>query len=134
MSIEIDTKQLDNEYFRPSSPDLSSKNAIEHEEPCSLQYHFDNFFMCYTLKNQFINYYRYGQRPDCSSKWKDFVWCIRTKNKAFDEQQNMLRDKRLQKHAALKLGRNSEEVWSLRTSPLNSLFDRTDTSSCSPTS
>lgn len=90
--------------------------------------------MCYTLKNQFINYYRYGQRPDCSSKWKDFVWCIRTKNKAFDEQQNMLRDKRLQKHAALKLGRNSEEVWSLRTSPLNSLFDRTDTSSCSPTS
>lgn len=37
MSIEIDTKQLDNEYFRPSSPDLSSKNAIEHEEPCSLQ-------------------------------------------------------------------------------------------------
>ncbi|KAG5519011.1 hypothetical protein PMAC_002542 [Pneumocystis sp. 'macacae'] len=133
MILGADEKQTNNECLKPLLPGFSSESTLEHEEPCSLQYYFDNFFMCYTLKNQFINYYRYGQRPDCLSKWKDFVWCIRTKNRTIDEQQKMLRDKRLQKLAALKLGRNSEEIWSLRVHPLDSLFNRTNSSSHSST-
>ncbi|KTW26624.1 hypothetical protein T552_02633 [Pneumocystis carinii B80] len=92
-------------------------NPIENheEEPCSLQHHFDGFFMCYTLKNQFVHYYRYGQRPDCSSKWRDLLWCIRSKSQSKEMEQKMLHEKRLERLEKLKKGRNSEEIWSLKT-------------------
>ncbi|KAG4304169.1 hypothetical protein PORY_002350 [Pneumocystis oryctolagi] len=127
MLNETDIEQTEKAYLDISLQEKVLESSSELEEPCSLQYHFDNSFMCYMLKNQFISYYRYGKRPDCLSKWKDFVWCIRTKNKPFDEQQKMLREKRLERLSILKKGRNSEEIWSLRTQPLESLFDSKNT-------
>lgn len=102
-----------NRYFNNNSLN-SNKNLNKRlEEPCSLQYYFDSFFMCYTLKNQFVHYYRYGRRPDCSSKWKDFLWCLRTKSQDEELEQKMLLEKRLERLERLKKGRNSEEIWSL---------------------
>lgn len=115
-----DIKNEEDSSFHQLSLSNMSDFPTELEEPCSLQYHFDHFFMCYTLKNQFIHYYRYGQRPDCSSKWKDFMWCVRSKRQNKEEEQRMLREKRLEKLEILKKGRNSEEIWTVRTQPVES--------------
>ncbi|QSL66056.1 hypothetical protein MERGE_003193 [Pneumocystis wakefieldiae] len=89
-----------NRYFNNNSLN-SNKNLNKRlEEPCSLQ-------------NQFVHYYRYGRRPDCSSKWKDFLWCLRTKSQDEELEQKMLLEKRLERLERLKKGRNSEEIWSL---------------------
>ncbi|KAG5439074.1 hypothetical protein PCK2_000879 [Pneumocystis canis] len=88
------------------------------EEPCSLQYYFDGFFMCYTLKNLLIHYYRYGERPECLSKWRELMWCLRTKRQDREEEQRMLKEKKREK--CFKRGKNSEDIWTLRSEPLKS--------------
>lgn len=34
------------------------------------------------LGSQAINYYRYGTKKDCSGKWDDFKFCLKTKTKS----------------------------------------------------
>ncbi|KAG4302436.1 hypothetical protein PCANB_001269 [Pneumocystis canis] len=111
---------VNNNHSNSFLHDISVDINQNLEESCSLQYHFDHFFMCYTLKNLFINYYRYGQRPECASKWKELVWCIKTKSQEKEEEQRMLREKKKEKFKGKK---NSEEIWTLRTEPLKTLFN-----------
>lgn len=42
--------------------------------------------LCYTgLGSQALNYYRYGSKKDCSGKWDDFTFCLKTKTKSSEE-------------------------------------------------
>lgn len=34
------------------------------------------------LGAQALNYYRYGEKKDCSEKWEDFKFCLTTKTKS----------------------------------------------------
>lgn len=71
-------------------------------ETCSASQAFDAVFQCYSkvivylwlyacilttytfaaLGSQAINYYRYGTKKDCSGKWEDFKFCLKTKTKS----------------------------------------------------
>jgi hypothetical protein len=72
-------------------------------ETCSASQAFDAVFQCYSnyslffeflnyrsltifvyiaLGSQAINYYRYGSKKDCSGKWDDFKFCLKTKTKS----------------------------------------------------
>ncbi|KAI8369463.1 uncharacterized protein BYT42DRAFT_503397 [Radiomyces spectabilis] len=60
---------------------------IENEEKrnfatCNAGQAFDAFWQCYTLGSQAIHYYRYGEKKDCSGKWDDFKFCLKTKPKS----------------------------------------------------
>ncbi|OBZ91809.1 hypothetical protein A0J61_00142 [Choanephora cucurbitarum] len=69
---------------------------------------------CYTLSSQATNYYRYGTKKDCSGKWDDFKFCLKTKTKPVDVADAMLRERKAAKEAVKKQGRSSEEVWEAR--------------------
>lgn len=115
----------------PSSPSQSLASRKEEaaqvkilgEEPCSLQYYFDEFFMCYTPKSQLRNWYRYGEKKDCSERWKDFKWCMRTRMTDEDASQLMLKQRRVDMEKKIHDGPNSEDVWDYRTQPLQSPWD-----------
>ncbi|KAI8060414.1 uncharacterized protein B0P05DRAFT_558034 [Gilbertella persicaria] len=83
-------------------------------ETCSASQAFDAVFQCYTLGSQAIHYYRYGAKKDCSGKWDDFKFCLKTKTKPSDVADAMIRERKAAKEAIKKQGRSSEEVWEAR--------------------
>ncbi|ORY82124.1 hypothetical protein BCR37DRAFT_337383, partial [Protomyces lactucae-debilis] len=83
-------------------------------EPCSLQYYFDEFFMCYTPKSQLRNWYRYGEQKDCSERWRDLKWCISTRMTDEEGEQAMLRRRQIDLLKRVRSGPNSEDIWELR--------------------
>ncbi|KAI8370886.1 hypothetical protein EDC96DRAFT_502700 [Choanephora cucurbitarum] len=87
------------------------KEKRTDRETCSASQTFDAFFQCYTLSSQATNYYRYGTKKDCSGKWDDFKFCLKTKTKPVDVADAMLRERKAAKEAVKKQGRSSEEVW-----------------------
>ncbi|KAI8137622.1 hypothetical protein BJV82DRAFT_524967 [Fennellomyces sp. T-0311] len=52
---------------------------------CSVSQAFDSVWQCYTLGAQAIHYYRYGEKKDCSVRWDDFKFCMKTKTKSNEE-------------------------------------------------
>ncbi|KAL1925996.1 hypothetical protein VTP01DRAFT_7089 [Rhizomucor pusillus] len=84
---------------------------------CSVSQTFDAVFQCYTLGAQALNYYRYGEKKDCSEKWEDFKLCLWTKPKSNEEADRMLRRRQREKEAKKKQKRSSEEVWEARDIP-----------------
>ncbi|KAI9019381.1 hypothetical protein CLU79DRAFT_705054 [Phycomyces nitens] len=49
---------------------------------CSASQAFDSVWQCYTLGSQAVNYYRYGEKKDCSVRWEDFKFCMSAKTKS----------------------------------------------------
>lgn len=88
------------------------------EEPCSLQYYFDEFFMCYTPKSQLRNWYRYGEKKDCGERWRDLKWCVTTRMADEETTQSMLKQRKLDMDKKVHDHPNSEDVWDLRSVPL----------------
>ncbi|KAI9318758.1 hypothetical protein BX666DRAFT_1855655 [Dichotomocladium elegans] len=59
------------------------EDDAKHEyAKCSVSQTFDAVWQCYTLGAQALNYYRYGEKKDCSAKWEDFKFCLTTKTKS----------------------------------------------------
>ncbi|KAI9476077.1 MAG: hypothetical protein EXX96DRAFT_448859, partial [Benjaminiella poitrasii] len=61
--------------------DEIDKEIKQDYKTCSVSQAFDAVFQCYTLGSQAIHYYRYGTKNDCSGKWEDFKFCLKTKTK-----------------------------------------------------
>ncbi|CDH48250.1 predicted protein [Lichtheimia corymbifera JMRC:FSU:9682] len=81
---------------------------------CSVSQTFDAVWNCYTLGAQALNYYRYGEKKDCSEKWEDFKFCLTTKTKSNEVADRMIRKREEEKAMEKKRLRSSEEVWELR--------------------
>ncbi|CDS03759.1 hypothetical protein LRAMOSA01160 [Lichtheimia ramosa] len=81
---------------------------------CSASQTFDAVWNCYTLGAQALNYYRYGEKKDCTQKWEDFKFCLTTKTKSNEIADRMIREREQEKAMAKKRSRSSEEVWELR--------------------
>lgn len=95
------------------------------EEPCNLQYYFDEFFMCYTPKSQLRNWYRYGEKKDCAERWRDFKWCVTTRMVDEETSQSMLAQRKLDLNDKVHSGPNSEDIWTVRASPLDNPWHAT---------
>ncbi|GAA5796162.1 hypothetical protein EDC94DRAFT_612437 [Helicostylum pulchrum] len=90
------------------------KEKVSDYQTCSASQAFDAVFQCYTLGSQAINYYRYGSKRDCSGKWDDFKFCLKTKTKSSELADAMIRERQAKKDATKMKGRNSEEIWEAR--------------------
>ncbi|KAI9365754.1 hypothetical protein BD770DRAFT_336247 [Pilaira anomala] len=90
------------------------KEKVGDYQTCSASQAFDAVFQCYTLGSQAINYYRYGSKKDCSGKWEDFTFCLKTKTKSSEVADAMIRERQADKEAKKMKGRNSEEIWEAR--------------------
>ncbi|KAI8066904.1 hypothetical protein BC940DRAFT_301825 [Gongronella butleri] len=81
---------------------------------CSVTQALDDVWRCYTLRSQAVHYYRYGARKDCSEKYEDLKYCMRTKTKSAKDADDMLRARQEQKQQDFAKKRSSEEVWAAR--------------------
>ncbi|KAI9286616.1 hypothetical protein BC943DRAFT_275800 [Umbelopsis sp. AD052] len=100
--------------------ELEEKDLKPEEYTCNATQAFDAVFQCYTLGEQAINYYRYGEKKDCSGKWDYFKLCISTKTKSpLHAKVRWYELKLLDEHKAKteeekKTVRSSEDVWTLK--------------------
>lgn len=75
---------------------------------------FDELYYCYSLGGQFLNVYRYGGMRDCSGKFKDLKFCMKTKMYGAEEKKEMVKRHYREKEEKVRKGRSSEEVWKMR--------------------
>ncbi|EPS44485.1 hypothetical protein H072_1508 [Dactylellina haptotyla CBS 200.50] len=84
---------------------------------------FDELYFCYSLGGQFKNLYRYGTYRECEDKSSDFWFCMKTKMYGPNTKKEMIVKYHKEKEAAkYKRGPSSEDVWSVRTKPLQGQF------------
>ncbi|CAG8554133.1 15400_t:CDS:2, partial [Dentiscutata erythropus] len=85
---------------------------------CSLAAELDYFVMCYceelALGGQAINYYRYGERKDCSQRWQSLKFCIQLKSKSAEERKKMILEKEAMKDAKYTKQKSSLDFWEMR--------------------
>ncbi|CAG8464036.1 438_t:CDS:2 [Cetraspora pellucida] len=93
---------------------LETKTQDDDKYNCSLATELDYFVMCYSLGGQAVNYYRYGERKDCSKRWQSLKFCIQLKSKSLEERKKMILEREAMKEAKYKKQKSSLDVWELR--------------------
>lgn len=83
---------------------------------------FDNAFYCQSLGGKFNDIYRFGEMKSCSDHWSSFWFCMRTKSKPEDTKARLIKEHYMQRAAKYKLGPSSEDVWEVRSEPLEGAF------------
>lgn len=84
---------------------------------------FDQAFYCQSLGGKFNDIYRFGKLQSCSEQWGAFWFCMRTKSLAKDEKERQIRDYYAAREERMKKeSGNSENVWELRTTPVERAF------------
>ncbi|RPB26271.1 hypothetical protein L211DRAFT_835634 [Terfezia boudieri ATCC MYA-4762] len=83
---------------------------------------FDQVWYCYSLGGQFSLVYRYGSLRDCSTQSADWRFCMRTKVYGDTTRRAMILQHYKQKAAKYKQGPSSEDIWSIRTVPVEDAF------------
>ncbi|CCG82587.1 Uncharacterized protein C227.17c [Taphrina deformans PYCC 5710] len=123
---EVTTTTVDTAGNQVTKVERIEESLPVKEDPCNMQYYFDEFFMCYTPKSQLRNWYRYGEKKDCAERWRDLKWCMTTKIVDEDASQSMLRERKVFMDAKVHSGPNSEDVWDLRSEPLKAPWNGTN--------
>jgi len=100
----------------PISPDSLYPSSM------SCRQAFDSAFYCQSLGGQFNNLYRYGGMRNCSEDWSRFWFCMRTKSQPEEKRRRMIREHYRQRAVKYKVGPSSEDVWEVRTEPVEGAF------------
>lgn len=85
---------------------------------CNLVQAFDQYILCCTIGGQAINYYRYGERKSCKSKWEDLKFCLQLKSKPIDIRKKLILERESLKEEQKSRERSSLDVWEIRDKPL----------------
>ncbi|KAI5805827.1 hypothetical protein EDC01DRAFT_626638 [Geopyxis carbonaria] len=134
--------QLDSEHqaateLAKKPRDVSAVSAFPETMSCRKA--FDDLFYCYSLGGQFLNgklylwrnmglelttiiVYRYGTHRDCTEKWEDFRFCMKTKVRGEAASRAMIQTRSTEKAAKRKTQPSSEDIWSTRKEPLKESF------------
>ncbi|CAG8597680.1 21590_t:CDS:2 [Cetraspora pellucida] len=91
---------------------LETKAQDDDRYNCSLATELDYFRIA--LGGQAVNYYRYGERKDCSQRWQSLKFCIQLKSKSLEERKKMILEREAMKEANYKKQKSSLDVWELR--------------------
>jgi hypothetical protein len=79
---------------------------------------FDNWAKCFALGPQIKHIYRYGGANDCKPKLEDFKYCLTLKGLSPEERRATWIRKRAEAMATKRLSLSSEDVWTLRSTPV----------------
>jgi len=85
---------------------------------------FDLAYYCSSAGGQMNNVYRYGALRSCSELWAQWRFCMRTKAMGDETKKEKIREFNREKAAKYKVGRSSEDVWEIRTEPVENAFSR----------
>lgn len=92
--------------------------AMPAKEVPSCMTLFDTWASCFALGPQFKHIYRYGYPNDCKPKLEDFKYCLTLKGKSEEERRAIWIRRRAEAAATKRLSQSSEDVWSMRRTPL----------------
>ncbi|KAI0374469.1 hypothetical protein BV20DRAFT_961638 [Pilatotrama ljubarskyi] len=79
---------------------------------------FDDFLLCNVISSQFKSLYRYGEMATCAPKLEDFKFCMSVKGMHPEEKRDVWLRRRAEWWARRRSGKSSEDVWDVRTEPL----------------
>ncbi|KAI9860977.1 MAG: hypothetical protein M1824_002743 [Vezdaea acicularis] len=105
-----------------ASWDISADSLFPSQMSCREA--FDSAFYCQSLGGQFNNVYRHGGLRNCSEHWGNFWFCMRTKGHSEPQKSAMIRNHYRKRAAKYKTGPSSEDVWKVRTEPLEGAFQK----------
>ncbi|KAF7782618.1 hypothetical protein Agabi119p4_1994 [Agaricus bisporus var. burnettii] len=79
---------------------------------------FDDYISCSVIRSQIKSLYRFGHRPECSPKFEEFKFCLSLKSLHPEERREVWIQRRAEWWARKRLDKSSEDVWDIRTEPL----------------
>ncbi|CAA7259123.1 unnamed protein product [Cyclocybe aegerita] len=79
---------------------------------------FDDYLACNVIRSQVKSIYRFGERTKCDRKFQDFKFCISTKIMHPEERREAWIRRRAEWWAHRRLNKSSEDVWNIRSEPL----------------
>ncbi|KAI0072721.1 hypothetical protein K474DRAFT_1667498 [Panus rudis PR-1116 ss-1] len=94
---------------------------------------FDNFISCNIISTQVKSLYRYGHMSECAQKSEDFKFCMSNKSLHPEEKRDAWIRRRAEWWAKRRLTKSSEDVWDMRTEPLQNYPPPTPRSDLSQT-
>ncbi|TPR08368.1 HOOK family protein [Aspergillus niger] len=93
-----------------------------YDDTMSCRSAFDYAFFCQSFGGQFVNVYRYGELRSCSEHWDNFWMCMKTRTLPDQQRRKAIRDHNRKKAIKYKTGPSSEDVWDVRTEPVQNAF------------
>ncbi|KAK9895948.1 hypothetical protein P389DRAFT_160550 [Cystobasidium minutum MCA 4210] len=72
---------------------------------------FDNFLLCFSVRNQFTSLYRYGTARECAAKWEDFKFCLSNRSLSEERKEEEWIRRRAEHWAERRVGPSSEDIW-----------------------
>ncbi|KAK6361703.1 hypothetical protein TWF730_005417 [Orbilia blumenaviensis] len=121
-TLQTSSNDEDSDPSRKSSKPQNFQDTL-YPTTMSCREAFDELYFCYSLGGQFKNLYRYGTYRRCEEKSDDFWFCMRTKMYGPNTKKEMIVKYHKEKEAEkYKKGPSSEDVWKVRTEPLEGQF------------
>ncbi|GKZ37651.1 hypothetical protein AbraIFM66950_009300 [Aspergillus brasiliensis] len=106
----------------PQAPPSSIAPESLYADEMSCRSAFDYAFFCQSFGGQFVNVYRYGELRSCSEHWDNFWMCMKTRTLPDQQRRKAIRDHNRKKAIKYKTGPSSEDVWDVRTEPVQNAF------------
>ncbi|KAI0762683.1 hypothetical protein C8Q74DRAFT_1291646 [Fomes fomentarius] len=85
---------------------------------------FDDFLLCNVMGSQMKSLYRYGEMATCSPKLEEFKFCMSLKGMHPEEKRDVWIRRRAEWWARRRMHKSSEDVWDIRTEPLENFPPR----------
>ncbi|CRG83204.1 hypothetical protein PISL3812_00554 [Talaromyces islandicus] len=110
----------------PSTENNTPPSSISFEslypDHMSCRSAFDYAFFCQSFGGQWVNVYRYGNLRSCSEHWENFWLCMKARGYSDESRRETIRDHYRKKAVKYKTGPSSEDVWEVRTEPVQNPF------------
>ncbi|KZT01983.1 uncharacterized protein LAESUDRAFT_686017 [Laetiporus sulphureus 93-53] len=79
---------------------------------------FDDYLLCHNMKAQLKSLYRFGHMSVCAAKMDEFKFCMSLKSSHPEDKRDAWIRRRAEWWAHRRLAKSSEDVWDIRTEPL----------------
>ncbi|KAI0336126.1 hypothetical protein GY45DRAFT_1342223 [Cubamyces sp. BRFM 1775] len=116
-------EQLNPEIVRQEEDYLRKVHPTPEDIPGCMKL-FDDFLLCNVISSQARSLYRYGEMATCSPKLEDFKFCMSIKGMHPEEKRDVWLRRRAEWWARRRSGKSSEDVWDVRTEPLQNFPPR----------
>ncbi|KAJ1505986.1 hypothetical protein HMI54_000919 [Coelomomyces lativittatus] len=97
---------------------MPSPHPEETIDDCSVFSKVQAYNRCCSITQQFLHYYRYGCKRECTDEWDELKLCMKVKIKPKDIKEQMIREFHEKKQKKQHEKPSSLDVWPLRENKL----------------
>ncbi|OJT04769.1 hypothetical protein TRAPUB_4563 [Trametes pubescens] len=116
-------EQLNPEFVKQEEEYLRKVHPTPEDVPGCMKL-FDDFLLCNVMSSQARSLYRYGEMATCTPKLEEFKFCMSLKGVHPEEKRDIWIRRRAEWWARRRASKSSEDVWDVRTEPLQNFPPR----------